>query len=98
MGAPTASPTILEEAFSMETLKVATETALQALLEYLEDDALAGVKLVPPNELLIQARCRERAENPAHGQGRSVKTADHGRGALLLAKDAKGCTEAEDEP
>ena len=62
MGAPTASPTILEEAFSMETLKVATETALQALLEYLEDDALAGVKLVPPNELLIQARELMRTE------------------------------------
>jgi L-2,4-diaminobutyrate decarboxylase len=48
--------TILENAFSTDTLRASTDMALQALVDYLQDDSLVGVKLVPPNELVVQAR------------------------------------------
>lgn len=46
----------LDEVFSVETLKTANDVALESLVAYLEEDALVGVHLVPPNELLVKAR------------------------------------------
>ena len=47
---------VLENAFSTDTLRAATDVALNALVEYLDTDSVAGVTLVPPNELLVKAR------------------------------------------
>lgn len=54
LDAPTSTP--LDEAFSTDTLETATSIALEALTEYLDDDVLAGVTLVPPQQLLAEAR------------------------------------------